>query len=178
MGFDTHNWKHHKIALIIIIVLLIILIVYATKKQIKDNRRNPDSTLSADGNGTLYAQGRPNEQDDLRTLLDKIEWSAYLDQRKNNLIQPFLISVVITFFVVIAIIKGVPSPKQLILTVLIAFISIYASHQLFYVHGDIYNDYNIKHGVELVREKLGVEKHRRMPKPRESRIPDRMSVMN
>jgi hypothetical protein len=51
-----------------------------------------------------------------------------------------------------------------------------AVHNLFYVHGDVYNDYYIKTNVQYLRDHYGFEKGE-VPEPKEL-PPDRPYVMN
>lgn len=170
--FDYTNAKEYRVAFGIIVVIIVILIVYIKRRQCKEQVTNNGRTKS-DGNGDAYYLGRGSSDDSISQLLDRIEWSTYLHHRTTYWHRAFIVSIIITALIIAFVMRKLPKPGVCILLFFIIFIPLYAVHNLHYVHGDVYNDYYIKNNVELLREKLGTEKHK--PKnPREDNVPDRV----
>ncbi len=173
--FDYTNAVEHKMAYIVIAIIIVLLIIYVKRKQIKEHTTN-NGRKKADGNGDAYYLGRGSDEDSIGELLDRIEWSTYLNNRVTYWYRVFMISIIITAIVICFVMRKLPTPGVTILLFFVIFIPIYAVHQLQYVHGDVYNDHYIKRNVETLRKKLNLKKQH--PKqPKEDNIPDRVNVM-
>jgi hypothetical protein len=172
--FDTSNWQKYKVHYFIILIVVIIIVIIIMNHQEVEQRGRGKRTRG-DGNGDIYYLGRGSEQDSVAVLIDRIEWSAYLDKRTTLWQRVIITTFVVMFFVIALVLRKLPTPGTIILLFFTIFIPIYATHQLFYVHGDVYNDYYIKTNAELLREKLNLEKND-PPEPADN-IPDRPYVM-
>ena len=175
--FDFSNWSKHKIEYIIIIIIVVIVILYVRKKSSTERRGGGiKGRMVADGNGEAYFYARGSKYESVGELLDRIDWASYLDKRISLWYRVIIITFVAMLLIMALVIKKLLRPTEMIILFFVIFVPIYATHQLDYVHGDIYNDYYIKHNVELIREKLGVEKGK--VKPPRNDPPPRTQVMN
>lgn len=178
---NTENFFQHKIAYIIIIIVIIALIL-AAKNCLGLELKGPgegklgEGRFRGDGNGESHYLGRGHPSESTAVLLDRIEWSTYLENRISIVSRFVLITIIIMLFVICVIMQKVPTPAKTILLFLVVFIPMYATHQMHYVHGDVYNDYYIKKNVHMLREKLGLKKGH--PVHPRSNIPGRTDVMH
>lgn len=175
--FDFSNWSKHKLEYAIILIVVILIIVYVSRHKSREKRgRGIKNRTVADGNGEAYYYGRGSKHDSIPELLDRIDWSTYLDKRITLWYRTIIITFIAMLLVMAFVVKRLLRPTEMIVLFFVIFVPLFAAHQLDYVHGDIYNDYYIKHNVELIREKLGVEKGKvRKPK---NEPPPRTAVMN
>lgn len=176
---DIENFSRYKIAYIIIIIVIIALILVAKNCLGLELKGSGDGRLRGDGNGESHYLGRGHSSEPVALLLDRIEWSTYLENRISIISRFVIITVIIMLFVICVIMQKVPTPAKTILLFLVVFIPMYATHQLHYVHGDVYNDYYIKKNVHFIREKLDLKKgHPKRPPPPHYKIPGRTDVMH
>lgn len=173
--FDTSNWNRYKLHYIIILIIVIIICIYIYSTQEKE-LRGTGSRSRGDGNGEIYYLGRGSEIDTPMVLIDRIEWSSYLEKRITLWQRVFISTLASVIFVILLGTKKLPPPGTIVIMFLVIFIPFYAVHQLFYVHGDVYNDYYIKTNTQLLRNKLDYNKNT-PPEPADN-IPDRPYVMN
>ena len=169
--FDYSNIKPYKVYYIIIVIIVILLIIYIKSQRRKELKTN-NNRKNQDGNGDAYYLGRGSKDDSSSELLDRIDWSTYLNNRITYWNTAFIISIIIIILIIMFIFRKVPPPGTLVLIFFLIFIPIYAVHQFQYTHGDVYNDYYIKRNVELLRKKFGFKKEKPRS-PREDNIPDR-----
>jgi hypothetical protein len=175
--FDFSNWKDNKLAYVVIVVIVVIVFIYVRARQAREySGKGIDGRKIADGNGTAYYYGRGSDKDSVGELLDRIDWASYLDKRLTLWYRIFVTTVITLILIVALVMRRIPKPGQLILLGFVIFIPFYAGHQLFYVHGDIFNDYYIKNNVDLIRKKLGV--HRNDVKEPCKEVPRRTDAMN
>lgn len=172
---DWSNLKEYKYTYIVITLVVIAVCIFISKDKIRATKGSGNRPRK-DGNGDIYYLGRGNRHDSAEELLDRIEWSTYLEKRVSLWQRHFVISLIIAALVVLLIMRSVPSPGIFVLLVIVIFIPLYAAHNLFYVHGDIYNDYYIKDNVDRLRHIFGFKKG--FPSEPEDNIPDRIKVMN
>ena len=174
--FDASNWNKYAIHYIILIIIVIIVIFIIFNKQEEELRGGHSDRPRGDGNGDIFYLGRGSEKDSVATLVDRIEWAAYLDKRTTFWQRVTVMTFVITLLIILLIMRQLPKPGTIVLMFFVIFIPIYAVHQLFYVHGDVYNDFYIKTNAELLRDKLILERNE--PPPPADNIPDRPFVMS
>jgi len=175
---DTSNVGKHKIAFLILLIIVIVLIVIAKRNVVTDLKGTGEYREKHDGNGNAYYMGRGHSRESIEVLLDRIEWSTYLNSRISVIWRFFIITIIIMLFVVIVVMQKVPTPAKMILLFLAIFIPMFATHQLFYMHGDVYNDYYIKNNVQLLREKLDIphKKDKKLKEPTK-KLPNRTVVL-
>jgi hypothetical protein len=175
--FDTSEWSQNRLAYLIILIIMVIVIVHVRKQQKLETRGDGlGGRKAADGNGTSTYYGRGSHEDTVEELLNRIDWASYLPKRITLWYKVFTITIVITLFIVLLVLRKLPSPSKLIILMITIFVPIYAMSQFYYVHGEIYNDYYIKDNVQLLRGKL----HLKAGSPGEPLIavPNRTSVMH
>lgn len=176
--FDFSELVKNKLAYLILLIVIVVLIIYTHNAKMKETKgKNVHGRKPMDGNGEAYYYGRGSDHDTVSQLLDRIDWSTYLEKRTAYWNRLFLTVLIVSVLIFLFVWRKIPHPSMAIFLFLAIFIPIYASHQFDYVHGDIYNDYHIKHNVELLRKKLGAEKRAFPPKPTDH-IPSRTTVMN
>jgi hypothetical protein len=163
---------------IVLIIVVLAILFYIKKDQIRQLRTDGEQQ-SKDGNGSLYFLGRGSEQDDVATLLHRISWSAYLRKRTERWQRVFII----TFFVVLLLMVLVFYKEQytvpkIVATSVVVFFCVYMLENFMYIHGDIYNDANLRGNAKLVASKLGlkVDFDSDPPKPKSEAV-DRVNIM-
>lgn len=175
--FNFSGFINNKLAYIIIIVILIILLVYTARIKSRETKGSGiPGRKYGDGNGESYYYGRGSKDDNVEDLLNRIDWSTYLNRRVTRWARIFMIVTIIVFMVIVLVMRKFPHPAMFIFLFLVVFIPIYATSQCDYIHGDVYNDYYIKHNVDLIREKLNFKA--RHPKKPTEKIPTRNTVTN
>lgn len=172
--FDASNLKEYKVAYLVMLIVIVVIIIYIRNCRMSELTGN-GTRKKGDGNAENYYYGRGSPQDSVSELLDRIDWSTYLEYRLSILQRLFIPIVISVLFIMVFVMNKVPTPGKTILLFLSIFVPAYATHQLYYIHGDVYNDYYIKRNVELIREKLGLKKGK-VEKPRDDNIPDRVNV--
>ena len=174
--FDASNWNKYAVQYIFLLIIVIIIIFIIFSSQGEELRGGHNERPKSDGNGEIFYLGRGSENDSVATLVDRIEWAAYLEKRTTYWQRVIVMTFVITLLIILLVMRGLPKPGAIVLMFFVIFIPIYAVHQLFYVHGDVYNDYYIKTNAELLRDKLNLDRNE--PPPPADNIPDRPFVMN
>jgi hypothetical protein len=172
--FNLDNWQTEKWKYLVILIIIIVIVIYISEHQ-NTELRGKGHRKKGDGNGDAIYLGRGHPKENVSEILDRIEWSTYLERRVTHWHRIFLMALVISFLVILFIIKALPTAASFVLLFIIVFIPIMATRQLFYVHADIYNDYYIKHNVEILRKKFGYDKSD--PKEPTADFPDRPKVM-
>lgn len=175
---DIEFFLRQNISYIVLVIVVLIILVYIKKDQIRQLRTDGEQP-SRDGNGSLYYLGRGSEHDSVATLLHRISWSAYLRKRTERWERIFIV----TFFIVLILMFLVWSPSErtvvrIVTTGVVVFFVAYMLENFMYIHGDIYNDANIRGDAKLVASKLGlkVDFDSDPPKPTSDAI-DRVNVM-
>lgn len=174
MDFDTSEIKKSGLYYLIIIVVIVLVLIHVIKSQRRELSGH-GKRKNADGNGDIYYLGRGSKDDSPAELLDRIDWASYLDKRVTKWQRTFIITLIIMFLVILIVLKKIPTPATFILLFVTVFIPIYASNNMLYVHGDMYNDHYIKNNVNLLRQKFGYKKH--APKEPQSSAPDRVQMI-
>jgi hypothetical protein len=162
-----------------LILITIIIVVFLMIRKSQTTQIRTDGTLrSADGNGTLYATGRGCENEDVDTLLQRTYWAAYLHKRTPNWERVFIMVLLSIILLMALVWRKFASAPKIIMTGFIIFFSIYMVNTFLYVHGDIYNDANIRNNVKLIASRLGrdVDFDTKLPTPN-CEVPDRTEVM-
>lgn len=171
-------FSKENLSLIILIIIVVAILLYIKKDQIRQLRTDGNQK-SSDGNGSLYFLGRGSDQDDIETLLHRISWSAYLRKRTERWQRVFII----TFFVVLILTVLIFDHQERTVPKLVAigvvvFFCVYMLENFMYIHGDIYNDANIRGNAKLIAKKLNldVKFDQDPPKPQSEAI-DRVNIM-
>lgn len=177
VSFDLSEWKQHRSVYLIILIIVVIVILHVRKQQKLETRGDGlQGRKAADGNGTSTYYGRGSPDDSIEELLNRIDWSSYLSKRITLWYKVFTMTLIIVVFVILLVLRKLPSPSKLIILFIVVFVPIYAMSQFYYVHGEIYNDYYIKHNVQLIREKLRLKAG--CPGEPRCEVPKRTSVMH
>ena len=175
------------IAYVVVLIIIFVVIRMIMKDQLKELRTDGDQP-SADGNGSLYYLGRGSESDTIETLLQRTSWAAYLTRRTTQWERAFLVTIIILVLYTLIMSFGpgefptkwkLPSLPNLLVMGIIVFLVVYHVPNFMYVHGDIYNDYNIRNNMKLLANKLNVNVDfgQDPPKPTNN-PPDRTLVMS
>jgi hypothetical protein len=173
--FETflREWLGHFI-LVVIVIIVFIMVRKSQTKQI----RTDGSLPSADGNGTLYYPGRGCEDDDVDTLLQRTFWAAYLKKRTPNWERVFIMVLLCIIIFIALVWRKFPSVPKILMTGFVIFFAVYMVDNFLYVHGDIYNDANIRNNMKLVAKKLGRDvDFKSSLKTPTCAAPDRVNVM-
>jgi amino acid permease len=165
------------IGYVVLVIIVLIVFIMIRKEQQKELRTDGDQ-VSADGNGRLFYLGRGSSDDDISTLLQRTYWSAYLQNRTETWQRVFMISMFSVIMIILLVRRELPSVTEIVLTGVVIFFCVYMLTTFMYVHGDIYNDANIRSNVSLIASKLRlkVDLKEKPPKPT-SGPPDRLEVM-
>lgn len=174
MDFDTSEIKKSGIYYLVIILVLVLVLIHVIKTQ-RSELSGHGKRKNADGNGDIYYLGRGSKNDSTAELLDRIDWASYLDKRVTKWQRTFMITLIVMILVILIVLRKIPAPSTFILLFVAIFIPIYASNNMLYVHGDMYNDHYIKNNVTLLRQKLGLKKN--LPSEPKSDAPDRVSLI-
>lgn len=158
--------------IIAIIILIVIYFIYKTQGPELNGRHVREQ---GDGNGDALYLGRGGIDEPSNVLLDRIEWSSYLNRRISFWQRAFLMTLIALILIILLGIKRLPKPTELVVIFFCVFIPIVGVNGFFYTHGDVYNDYYIKMNTQMLRHKLGYTKSD-PPEPT-ARIPDRPLVM-
>ncbi len=140
-----------------IVFFLIILLGYALICEANDIYRHDKSSLKG-GNGKIHYKGLGSPDESLDTLLNRIYWVADSDGRNSKWKRAFLIAVVSTFLICLILFHRVPTARELLLILLIIFITTLAVFGFFRFHADRFTPYYIRQNVALIRQKLGYSK--------------------
>lgn len=178
VSFDVSEWSKHRLAYVIILIVVIVVLLHVRQQQKLETRGDSlHGRKPADGNGTSTYHGRGSKKDSVEELLNRINWASYLPKRITLWYKVVIMSLVITVLVMLLVSRKLLAPAKLITLFVCVFIPIYAMSQFYYVHGEIYNDYYIKHNVDLIQQKLKL--HNSHPtKPKDDMPPPRTSVMH
>lgn len=167
------RWTVH----IVFIIVVLIVLYFVWKDQMKQTRTD-GRFPSADGNGSLYYPGRGCQDDDVETLIARTYWAAYLNKRVVKWERVFVMSFFIVVIMLALVWKKVASVQKMLLTGIIVFFVVYMVENFLYIHGDLYNDANIRNNSKLLASKLGLNvDFVRTPKDPSCPAPDRVTIM-
>jgi len=149
-----NKWLGH----IILILVVLLVFIYVRRDQKRQLRHGHDpERLDKDGNGDLFYFGRGSDKDDLKTLLHRTYWSAYLKKRTEKWERAFLITLFTTIMLILVVWRKLPSAPKIAMAGVVIFFVVYMLDNFLYVHGDIYNDFNIRQNMRLVAKKAGLK---------------------
>ncbi|MFS8159252.1 MAG: hypothetical protein ACMG6E_03395 [Candidatus Roizmanbacteria bacterium] len=169
--FQQYKWHYLIIAIVILIILYIVIVI-----QLQEIYSNRTKHGSGSGSGESQYWGRGDPSEDEAVLLDRIQWSTYLNKRIHTWARIFIGTLIATIIIIILVYKRWPPPKDIIMIMVAIFIPFLATHSFLYVHADAYNDYYIKTNAKYLREKLGLRRYEDPPKPLVD-TPDRPLIM-
>lgn len=168
------KWTAH-----IILLVVIVIIFYMVWKDQMRQLRSDGKFPSADGNGHLYYPGRGCEDDNVSTLIARTYWAAYLNKRVVKWERVFIITVFTILILMALLWRRLVSVPKILITGLIVFFVVFMLENFMYVHGDIYNDANIRNNSILLASKLGLNiDFQTQPRDPTCGAPDRVSIMN
>lgn len=145
------NWTEW--ALLLLVVLKVCNVI--SRDQRRELRKNDSSQDDADGNGASFYLGRGSKEDSVETLLQRTYWSAYIRKRTTYWQRAFIVALMSVVLIVLLIRRDTPSIADVALTGIVIFACVYMVTNFFYIHGDIYNDANIRSNIRLIAGKLG-----------------------
>ena len=176
--FDCNLWSTYYGHYIIIFMILLFVLLLMVREQGKEARGNSCNRPSVDGNGSIYYRARGHRSESIETLLDRTEWATYLSYRASIWQRLLISSIIATGLVILLVYRGFPLPGDIIMLLVVIFLSFYTCHKFMYTHGDIYNDFYIKNNVNIIRRKLDLPPRKRSkpPKPINNRISHIMFV--
>ena len=143
---------------IIIVLIILLLLGYALICEANDIYRHEGSSALAGGNGKIHYKGFGTSEESLDTLLNRIYWVADSDGRNSKWKRALLIAVVSTFLICLILFHRVPTARELLLILLIIFITTLAVFGFFRFHADRFTPYYIRQNVTLIRQRLGYSK--------------------
>lgn len=172
--FDGSNWSEYMYHYIVIVIIIFIVayFIYTTQGPELNGRHVREK---GDGNGNALYLGRGSIDEPSNVLLDRIEWSSYLNRRISFWQRAFLMTLIALILIIMFAVRRLPKPTELVMLFICIFIPIVGVNSFFYTHGDVYNDYYIKMNAQMLRHKLGHVKND-PPEPTAT-IPDRPLVM-
>jgi hypothetical protein len=104
------------------------------------------------GNGAAYAEGKPNKDDDVDTLLAKIRISSRYDEASVYWRRTIIFSILLMFTLLLLVLRRLPNGTEL----LISFITIYLFTFLFLVY---YQEVVSKQATQQVNEATELLSH-------------------
>ena len=166
------EYKVHYIVIIIVVVGVIWLTFNVHKRELRTNGEYD----SVDGNGESHYLGRGDKSESIEVLLNRIQWSAYLERRTSFWARAVIATVIIVILIMFLVYRDLPKPTDIVIMLFVVFIPLYAINSFFYVHSDMYNDFYIKNNASLIQDKLGLH-YSEPPEPVDPLPPDRPYVM-
>ncbi len=126
----------------------------------------PKNRCGTFGKGMAYQGTEPEENDDVPTLLNKVEKATYTEELtvkwRRSYIIAFLISLFVWGLVVYPVCNAPPTGAQWVLTLLIAYFLIYFSFSFYYFH-HYYSPINFtRESINLIRNKLNIQRKHRL----------------
>lgn len=142
---------------LVFLFVLLMLFVYLIGVERSSCRVNDIVPGDYDGNGKYQYGGRGSEDEDVATLLQRIDWIA-----KNSTHSIYITSYLISFIILIATIFILMSQEyllslyEMILILASAYIVSFSILNLFAFHSDKYPNYYIRKNVEYLRKQLNL----------------------
>jgi uncharacterized membrane protein len=103
-------------------------------------------------------QGCLLETDDVPDILNRIEWSAMRENRVNYVVRYLIWGLFVTFLGTPLIAGEFPTTGLFFRNWIIISIVLLSIHGYYYWHSDKFSQYNILRAVEILRERLKLEK--------------------
>ena len=156
--------------LLIVIIIIIGLLLIALIEEGRDIY-GPKYDLNG-GKGKIHYKGLGSSDEDLETLLNRIYWVADADGRNTKWKRAYIIAILATFIIFALLYKDIPSIRDILLVLLIIFISVYAIFGYFRFHSDRFSPYYIRKNIIYILDKLNL-KYKKPPTPLDSsKVPD------
>ena len=170
----------------LVLVLIIAAAIFVV--AILDNRTTSYCPYSGgecyDGNGKYLYKGRGYKKESVEELLSRIDWLA--KNSKNKLV--FTSSYIIAFPISLAILIVLYgyngyclSAIEYIMILMIVFIVVFSTANLFDFHNERYSAYYIRKNVEYIADKLNVDintpnrPHHKSCVPHRTKVRDKLS---
>lgn len=143
------------LALILTIIVIIIILITIIITEARDLYSYNNSKLVG-GNGKIHYKGRGSPDESIDQLLNRIYWVADADGRTSKWHRAFFISILATCLIVLVIFHRIPTPREIILLILIIFVSSLAVFGFFRFHSDRFAPYYIRQNINFARQKLNL----------------------
>lgn len=156
-------------------IVAVIAFSRMARKQVKES-----SSYNEDGDGHALMKGRGSDYDSSKVLLDRLEWSTYYESRISRWYRMIVITIIVIVLISLLALRKLPKPSTLVIMFVAIFIPFYATHNFYYTHGDIYNDYYMWDNIQRLRKRLKEHGEYCEPPPPHphSRSPNRVQAMN
>ena len=149
-----------KLVTILVYIVTFLLVVYALKMENLDlhcpsvQKGSRGRRICGPGQGMAYVKGKPKENDNIATLLDKIEHSAKYENNSVKWRRALIFSVIMTLIIFGFLHGGLPTGQEFLIVALILYIGIY--FMLTYYERKLARPVNkqINQSVTLIKEKL------------------------
>lgn len=163
-----------------IIVLLILTIFFIlTLNYQSSERKCPGSGGPCfDGNGKYQHKGRGHDDEDVETLLDRIDWLAKHGDTSYIYTTSFIVAFLSTlgvFLVLYGYSSYVPNEWEILIVVLTLFLIFFSVTTLFGFHDDRYPYYYIRSNIKRIQCQLGLDSSD-PPRPVNNYIPHRTEI--
>lgn len=109
-------------------------------------------------NGELCNKGFTQENDSIKTMLDRIQWSAHHKGRLNMVPRIMFYSIICTFTASCILLNRLPDFINFMGTVICIWLFLISFDGFFSHHGDKFCSFAVEQNVENIREKLNYEK--------------------
>lgn len=146
-------------AFILFIFLSIIFFVVIDRNK-RLSRTNEGVKGEFDGNGEYQYRGRGEKDENVETLLSRIDWLA---KNASNSTSLYTTAYICSYAILLAIIlilyaysRYILSSFEMVLIFSSSFITIFSILNLFSFHTDKYPNYYIRKNIEFLRDKFGI----------------------
>lgn len=165
--------------IILVFIVATLLFFWALHDVGQESRcPNKNSIECFEANGRYRHKGRGSDEDDVQTLLNRIDWLGKNGHIKylysTSYISAYLITLAV-FFILFGFVDFFPTEWEIILILLVSFLISYSVTAVIGFHDDRYPYYYIRNNVKLIQDKMNWRSED-PPKPKTNYVPHRTVI--
>jgi hypothetical protein len=142
------------IVIYIVAILLFLLAFKSEKKDLYCYDANGFTSECGPGQGMSYIQGRPDPNDDVFTLLNKLEHTVRHDDGSVKWRRCLIFALIATFVLFFLLYGRLPNGVELLISFIVIYIGSYLMYSFFQSNLTFYAVEQADETIDLIRAKL------------------------
>lgn len=153
---DSTNVIVCVMCIIVVLWLLLRWVVPTERRDLMcpDGATTKDRSICKEGNGKVYNGSRPDENDTVSTLLQKIEIASKTVRRDVVWRRSFIVACIACFAIFLIILRKFPNPTEVIGIIFIITMAVMCMFSFYNYHHYAHPERNIKMCLDKLKKRL------------------------